>query len=801
MIATTGRLLPITLFLCLILFLTQATAWAASNENNTGSVSGKVITADNTPAADVTIYIKGTKRTATTEEDGSFAFNNLQPGTYEAEASLVGFGPVTGSFLIEKGKNTTIVLRLTATKVQLQEVIITAGRRRFTRSQSRDVAKMPLKNLENPQVYSTVPKELMQDQVTSVYADALKNVPGVVMQLENNSAGGTVTSRGFSTQSFLRNGVPGIVGGGTIDPSNLESIEAIKGPSGALYGSSLISFGGLFNRVTKKPLDNFRAELSYTGGGYGLSRATADINTPLNADKTLLLRVNAAKHNETSFQDAGFKNYVFVAPSLTYKLNDRTSVSVDLDFHHEKANSFYRLFADGSYATGVRSPKDLKINFNKHFTGDDIAITTTIANIYLTLDHELSSHWHSRTNYTYLTNNSSGANGYNSLKTGNDSLIRNLSWYDYNNSNVTDIQQNFTNDGHIGKLRNRFLAGAEFYSIVNKVSSSGNVAFDVISASKPGAAYSALTRTALLDRVKNLAFVKNRTQQNTASAYIQDVLNITDQLIAMASVRVDYFDNRGAYSQNKDTTTGKYHQTAVSPKFGLVYQLIPDQLSLFGNYMNGFQNIAPVAQPDGSTSSFKPSQANQWEAGVKVSMLDNKIAGSVSYYDIRVSNITRADQPARPTYTVQDGAQYSKGIEAEFTLNPFSGLYIVAGYAYNDSKYRKINPTLDGYRPISAGPANTANWWFSYRFSGLLSGAGLGFGGNYASENKVILSSTSLYALPAYTVLGAAASYEKEHFRISAKLDNLTNEKYWVGWSTTIPQMPARFSASIALKF
>jgi iron complex outermembrane receptor protein len=772
-----------------------------ATDNNTGTVTGKVITADNTPAADVTVHLKGTKKMTITEEDGSFSFSNLQPGSYELEASLVGFEPVTISFNIEKGQRTAVALQIKATKAQLQEVIITGEKRKFTRTQSRDVAKMPLKNLENPQIYTTVPKELMQDQVISVYADALKNVPGVVMQLENNSAGGTVTSRGFSTQSFLRNGVPGIVGGGTIDPVNIESIEAIKGPSGALYGSSLISFGGLFNRVTKKPFENFRADLSYTAGGFGLSRATADINTPLNADKTLLLRVNAAKHDEASFQDAGFKNYVFVAPSLTYKLNDRTTVSMDLDFQHEKANSFYRLFADGAYTTGVRSPKDLKIDFNKHFTGDDIAITTNMTNLYLRVDHELSSHWHSQTSYTYLSNNASGANGYMSLKAGNDSLIRNVSWYEYNNASVTDLQQNFTADGHIGKLRNRLLVGAEFYSIINKVSTPGNVAFDVLSASKPGAAYTALTRSALLDKVKNMAFSRNRAQQNTYSAYIQDVFNITEQLIVMASVRVDRFENRGTYSQTRDTTTGKYSQTAVSPKFGLVYQLIPEQLSIFGNYMNGFQNIAPVSQPDGTTSSFKPSQANQWEAGVKVSVLDNRIMGSVSYYDIKVSNITRADQPSRPTYTVQDGSQDSKGMETEFTVNPFTGLTIVAGYAYNDSKYRKINPTLDGFRPSSAGPVNTVNWWLSYRLKGVLKGAGLGFGGNYASENKVILSSTSLYSLPAYTVLGASVSYEQTHYRISAKLDNLTGEKYWVGWSTTIPQMPARFSASIALKF
>ncbi len=38
---------------------------------------------------------------------------------------------------------------------------------------------MPLKNLENPQVYSIVGAELMQEQVILDYKDAIKNVAGV----------------------------------------------------------------------------------------------------------------------------------------------------------------------------------------------------------------------------------------------------------------------------------------------------------------------------------------------------------------------------------------------------------------------------------------------------------------------------------------------------------------------------------------------------------------------------------------------------------------------------------------------
>lgn len=60
-------------------------------------------------------------------------------------------------------------------------------------------------------------------------------------------------------------------------------------------------------------------EISYIGGGFGLNRLTADINTPLNASKKALFRLNTAYHSEGSFQDAGFRRSLFAAPSFPLK--------------------------------------------------------------------------------------------------------------------------------------------------------------------------------------------------------------------------------------------------------------------------------------------------------------------------------------------------------------------------------------------------------------------------------------------------------------------------------------------------
>src|SRR5690606_38113543 len=158
---------------------------------------------------------------------------------------------------------------------------------------SETVARLPIANLENSQVYTVVPKELLKEQMTSDFRTALMSSPGVTNVVLGVGSGGTGLSmrmRGFSGDDgagSIRNGMATKFVS-LSDPVNLERLEIIKGPSSTLFGSTLISYGGLVNRVTKKPLGYQSTELSFSAGSYGLGRVTLDYNTPLNKDNTFL---------------------------------------------------------------------------------------------------------------------------------------------------------------------------------------------------------------------------------------------------------------------------------------------------------------------------------------------------------------------------------------------------------------------------------------------------------------------------------------------------------------------------------
>jgi len=232
---------------------------------------------------------------------------------------------------------------------------------------------------------------------------------------------------------------------------------------------------------------------------------------------------------------------------------------------------------------------------------------------------------------------------------------------------------------------------------------------------------------------------------------------------------------------------------------------------VFANYQNSFYNVAPaqVADPDGSNprvKSFEPEQAIQWEAGVKANLIGNKLFATVSYYDIRIKNKVIGD--AENFYnSVQGGEIGSKGFELDITANLYKGFSLIAGFSHNETKNLNGNEgdfyNEPGSAPGGQGPQDQVNFWSTYKFSsGMLKNFGLGLGGNYASEYRVIDNSvTGAFDLPAYFVLNTSLFYDSERFRFTLNVNNLTDTEYYIGYWSVNPQKPRNIVGSIAYKF
>ncbi|TWV15681.1 TonB-dependent receptor [Bacteroidaceae bacterium HV4-6-C5C] len=782
-----------------LLFLSMCVAYGYAQN---GKLVGRVISlGDGTSVEAAAVSVKETTSGVYTDEDGNFSFS-IKPGDYVLKISYLGGKALERQVKVLAGKTTDVgTVKIDVSAQMLDEVVVNGMIRKFAEKKSNYVARMPIKNLENPQVYTVVPKELLSEQIAVDFRNVLTSSPGVSAATLGVGSGGTglgMRLRGFAGANgagSIRNGMAtNFVS--LSDPANLESVEVIKGPSATLFGSTLISYGGLINRVTKRTFDGTGGEVSLTSGAWGLGRISADYNTPLDSNGKALFRINTALHKENSFQDYGMNKTFMVSPTLTFKANDRLTFTVEAEYFKSNRTTSYINLSSKLKSLGVNSVNDLNLDWNKSFASNDVASKAEVLNLFGEIAYKLSNKWTSHTLFSH-SRSDNDANYLFLDVTSKDSLARR---YMHIPSVFTtqQIQQNFNGDFMIGPFRSRVLLGLDYTKLTTvDTRLTINMYDKKINSTTGNIAIQGDALPVYLDKYNSLMAnpdraVATRRFTRTYSAYVSDVINITSRLDMMASLRFDRFDD----------VQNNYMQSAWSPKVGVVYQVIKDQVSLFGNYMNGFTNKGPaIANPDGVIKPFKPEHAFQYEGGVKLELFGGKLNSTISVYHIKVDDRIRTETSpagsAVASYSVQDGSQKSKGFEMDVIANPLPGMHIILGYGYNDNKFDK--GTADGLRDVGT-PRHLANFWIGHKLTtGSLKGFGVGLGGNFASSSFV--DSSNNFKVAGYGKLDATVFYEYDKFRIGAKVNNLTDKHYILGDYYAELQAPRQFLANVTYRF
>ena len=178
--------------------------------------------------------------------------------------------------------------------------------------------------LETPQMVSVIKKELLQEQGAYNLMDALRNTPGITMQLGENgntAAGDTFQMRGFATQSSVF--VDGVrdLGAITRDTFNVEQVEVVKGSAGADVGRGAAS--GYINLASKAAmLDDVTSGTASINNGNN-KRVTADINRKIG--DTTAVRLNVFKQDGgVAGRDQVESNGYGIAPSIAVGLGQKS---------------------------------------------------------------------------------------------------------------------------------------------------------------------------------------------------------------------------------------------------------------------------------------------------------------------------------------------------------------------------------------------------------------------------------------------------------------------------------------------
>ncbi|KGE13401.1 TonB-dependent receptor [Sphingobacterium deserti] len=794
---------------------------------NRGKIVGEVYTVDGKPLAYASIKLKGTNYGARVDENGHFDMQ-APDGQYVLIVSFANYTIAEQSVQVKA----TEVLKVPRIIVQsasnqLREVVVSdIQKNKFARRETDDIARMPLSNMENPQAYSVVTKDFMQEIAATDYISALSQVPGAIVTNGVNDNGNGISLREFSNSgtgnsNMVRNGLP-IDSRAVSEIFNLEKVEVIKGPSATLFGAQVASYGGVINNVTKRPFESFRGEVNYTTGSFGMNRLTADINAPLNEDRTALGRFNILGMTNDGFQNEGKVTAMGFATSLAFKAGEKTTVRFDADVYNTSKPLVALL--RNTYNLSFKDFKEYGMPHDRSLTSNDVATNRTTINIGAEIEHRLSENWTSRTSYLYNNSGDQGSVFMVPMVVDDERIERRYRIFDDYNLNFSVIQQNFNGTYTVGGLENKVLLGldATMYTDKNLYMVPYFAIYDTVSVKDPF--WKPLTRSEIENSRGERSFGDgvDNSKYSVVSAYFSNVTNISDRLFVMLSGRLNRFQqgNRTSYSPGQPIVLneqGDIEQNAqepsyselegssqvnFSPKIGLVFQPIKDQVAVFANYMNAFTNVAAsqgLSDPgnldsDVITKRWKPEQANQFEVGAKFDLFNGLLSSTLSFYDIRVKD--RLREVIDFVYT-QDGAFSSKGLEVDIIANPARGWNLMVGYGYNDNKFVKSEAYSQGLREAWS-PKHVANFWTSYKFlDNVVKGLGFGAGMNYTSS--ALMDFEDDFTIPSYTVFHATAFYDQPKYRVGLKLNNIGNLQYWDVFGR--PQKPFECLANLSFKF
>jgi len=211
---------------------------------------------------------------------------------------------------------------------------------------------------------------------------------------------------------------------------------------------------------------------------------------------------------------------------------------------------------------------------------------------------------------------------------------------------------------------------------------------------------------------------------------------------------------------------------------GVNYRIVPS-VALYASYSKSFLPQSGRVYDGSSSGAFvRPETGDQWEGGLKSSLLSGRMVNTVSVYRLTRNDVLTSD-PAHPNFFLLTGTQRSKGVELESNYQLHRSWNLTLAYAYTDAKVVRDNDIPIG-TPTQNVPRNSFNIWTTYELQhGRLKGVGLGFGGRYYTDQSGDLLDT--FSIPSYGLTDASIYYRREHLRWQLNAYNLADKRYFTG--------------------
>ncbi|MCR9832483.1 TonB-dependent receptor [Vibrio parahaemolyticus] len=587
--------------------------------------------------------------------------------------------------------------------------------------------------LDVPQAVSVVTKTEMQDRGAVRLVDALDGVSGVNNTLGEGSRDQFMI-RGFdSLNDMYRDGMRD---DGTLQSyrslANVERVEIVKGPAGALYGRG--SAGGIINLVTKRANgDNFT---HVKGSVASNSQYVGQVDSSMAFSDKVNGRINLEYRQADSYVDHVDSNDFFIAPTIRVLPADGHTIDIDVEYAHQELVPY----------RGVPSkngkPVDLPVS--TYFGGTNDYQESDSLRVAVDYEWRLSDQWvwNNRAAFNHIELEQKGTR--QGKVTGNE-VSQTVNNFGYDPRTTTTLQSELiweTND-------NQLMLGADF----NQIDIDLTLASD--KTLPPQNIYNPVVGPTPDPGFK--PFRDNTT--TTTGVYVQDVYTWGD-LSVIGNVRYDSMDLE---QQKAGAGKEKLDDDKVSYRAGLVYRINYDT-SVYASLARSWQLPYAGIYINPKLAEFFHTDLK--EVGAKAYLLDNALMLNAALFQID------QEQPQ----TNVDGDVIDKievrhqGIELEARGQITKQWDISVGYSYLDAEDKAT-----GKKPNDVSD-HLFSLWSTYQLDDnwRLGGGVKYVGDRYAGNDEAV-------ALGDYTTVDLMAAYTTGRHKIQANAYNILDEKYILG--------------------
>jgi iron complex outermembrane receptor protein len=562
--------------------------------------------------------------------------------------------------------------------------------------------------------------------------------------------------RGFDTREFLRNGFLRYSDNGS---ATIERIEVIKGPTSILDG--VTSPGGVINVITKKPnpsRDFVRLKTVY---GAPLDRVVAnlDINRRLlmRADgKPLLTFRLVGGYEESDYLSAHrHRELENLMPSILVEFSDRTLLGVQHEYYHvngERGNEIrgFTSTARINDASGLHGDVPLTIAYgvDKYMSwdGPDYSTPEHVNDTLVSFQHSFSNDL--VFNVDYNIHHRKVDWGPTTFSDGVVTVSGAPNWRrswqtQKRTQEVNGIRANLAYKREIRKTTHRFVAGflrqddSTPSSVAEFADANGARIQEFFPLANPGPNLAAPAPAGFRLNPFNLNEIL------TTSFYLNHHAKWFDgKLVTLWGVYHAALETNSEQLARPSLTPTRapitYDTQKTMPQVGVVYALLP-RVGVYANYSQSMQGNA--GRLDGFDNPFGPTPGEIRELGSKFNLLDGRLNGTVSLFEIveknRIVNDPEAPNKNNPTAdpnfprgaNIAVGELTSKGFDADVYYNPAKNFSSVISYGYktveitNDPVAAIIGQVQNGYHhKVSLFNKYT---WKEGRLRGLSANAGV----------------------------------------------------------------------------